>query len=651
MSLFNELKRRNVFRVGVTYVVAAWVVAQVADLVLENFGAPQRVMQSLLVLLAIGFIVTLIIAWAYEITPDGIKRDSEVVRDNSVSHHTTKRLGIITVCLVVVAVGLFLADKLLFDRIDQKPSANPTAVGDTARQPSADKSQAADTRSDQSIAVMPFVALSTDESDEYFGKGIAEELLNSLAKFPDLKVAARTSAFSFGDKDVDLREVGEALDVAHVLEGSVRRSGERLRITAQLIRVADGFHMWSETYERQLTDIFDIQDEIVAELSRVLQIRLGVGAGAGRAVDHNVNAHAYEQYLRGLDLWWRREFGQNRIEAITSFRRATELDPGFADAWSAYGSSLSMSSLSHSGQNLSQPEFLSKARTSLLQALKIDSQNIRALSGLVYLHSGRALDIPAAKKHLQQALTIAPNDAFTQYAASQFYWATGDVGMMIQANDRAMSLDPLNRTTQRSAFQKLSGIGRYSDSAAPLESWTECKEGECRYGHLFSAYYLMVGALVSSHANDVRRRLDELTTIRQFMSDSSTDDDPYIGIMQKFAEFSVNGIDDSDHWRSLDISDDGFADCYLPIVSILAQMGEIERALDLLPNQESSTGYLPGGNECWYPLMPGRYEMPEIIRRSPRYHDFWSSPGFQEVAEIRRANGQTAGLPLPIDGE
>ena len=256
MSFFEELKRRNVFRVGIAYGIAAWVVMQVADLVLENIGSPEWVIQTLLFLVAMGFIAALIIAWAYEFTPEGIKREGEVVRRESVTHHTAKRLDMITIGLVVVAIGLLLADRLMFDRLDQSPAADEASIADTGPQENTTRPAPALPGSDQSIAVLPFVAFSTDENDEYFGKGIAEELLNALAKFPDLKVAARTSAFSFAGKDIDLREVGEMLGVANVLEGSVRRSGERLRITAQLIRVSDGFHLWSETYERQFADIF-----------------------------------------------------------------------------------------------------------------------------------------------------------------------------------------------------------------------------------------------------------------------------------------------------------------------------------------------------------------------------------------------------------
>lgn len=641
MSLFNELKRRNVFRVGIAYLVAVWIIAQVADLVLANIGAPQWVMQSLLLLLAIGFVVAIFIAWAYEVTPEGIKRESEVVSDVSVTHHTAKRLDIITIVLVVVAIGLLLTDRLLLDRFDQNPAVSGTAVTDEELQ------AAVIPGSDQSIAVMPFVALSTDENDEYFGKGIAEELLNALAKFPELKVAARTSAFSFGGKDVDLREVGETLGVAHILEGSVRRSGERLRITAQLIRVADGFHLWSETYERQSADIFDIQDEIVEGISRQLQFRLGVGAGSGRAADRNVNARAYEQYLRGLDLWWQRQYEQNRVDAVTAFRRATELDPDFADAWSAYGSSLSMSKFDP--EFMSEQERRSRAEFSLQRAIELNPRNVRARSGLVYFHSNTVIDVPAAREHLRQALEIAPNDAFTHYAAAQLHWVTGEFTKMRQAFDRAISLDPLNRTIQRVHFQHLAGIGRYAETAAAIEMSANCIEGECDDIHSWAAMHLMMGALVSSNDNEVRRQKGKFAYNLQFMPDPlGPDSQSYIEFLQKFAEFFVDEKVDRDYWRSVDISGRFFGRCFLVVGSILAQVGEDDRALDFLSSQDGSKIFT-GATECQYPLLPGRFELPERVRRDSRYHELWSSPDMQELAESRRANGQTAGLPMPTN--
>ena len=622
--------------------IAVWVIAQVADLVLDNIGAPKWVMQSLLLLLAIGFFVTIVIAWAYEVTPEGIKRESEVVRDESITHDTARRLDMITIGLVVAAIGLLLADRLLLDRMDQNPTARDASVRDEELQPSMVDSLATDLRFDQSIAVLPFVALSTDENDDYFGKGIAEELLNALAKFPELKVAARTSAFSFGGKDVDLRDVGETLGVAHVLEGSVRRSGERLRITAQLIRVADGFHLWSETYERQYADVFDIQDEVVAELSRVLQFRLGVGAGAGRAADRNVNARAYEQYLRGLDLWWQRENIRKRREAITTFRRATELDPDFADAWSAYGSSLLMSTLNP--EFMSEQERVSQAEISLRRAFELNPRNVRALSVLVLFYMRVVIDISASREHLRQVLEIAPNDAFTHYAAGQLFWATGEFTKMRQAFDRAISLDPLNRTIQRVYFQNLAGIGRYSEAATAIEMSADCVEGECEINHAYAAWYLMMGALVSSNDNEVRRQNENFANILQFVLLG-----PFTELLQNFAKFSVDEKIDRDYWRSVDIiSHQYFSQCFLVVGSILAQVGEDERALEFLSSQDGSKIFA-SGFECQYPLLPGRYEMPERIRRDSRYHDLWSSPGMQGLAEIRRANGQTAGLPMPIN--
>ena len=247
MSLFEELKRRNVIRVGVAYTALAWVLAQVADFAFENFGAPDWALKSFVVALLLGLPIVLFIAWAFELTPEGIKREKDVDRSASITQQTGQKLNRAIVVLVVVAVGIVIFDRLV---PRQEQVAEPVAEVQ-----------------DQSIAVLPFVDLTAGQADAYLGQGLAEELLNALAQFPALRVAARTSAFAVAEDGLDLREVGEVLGVAHVLEGSIRRSGDRLRITAQLIRASDGFHLWSETYERAMTDIFAIQDEIVRELS------------------------------------------------------------------------------------------------------------------------------------------------------------------------------------------------------------------------------------------------------------------------------------------------------------------------------------------------------------------------------------------------
>ncbi len=250
-QLFDELKRRNVFRVAIAYIAIAWLILQVADIVFENIGTPAWVMQTLMFLLAIGFPIAVLFAWAYEMTPDGIKRERDVDRSQSITQQTGHKLNRTIIVVLLFAVGFLLIDKFLLR--DEAPAAVAT---------------------EKSVAVLPFVAMSRGEDDEYFADGLTEEILNSLTRVPELLVTARTSAFFFKGKDIPVPEIAKQLGVAHVVEGSVRRDGDRLRVTAQLIRAADGFHLWSKNYDRETADTFGVQTDIAEEISSALGVVL-----------------------------------------------------------------------------------------------------------------------------------------------------------------------------------------------------------------------------------------------------------------------------------------------------------------------------------------------------------------------------------------
>jgi TolB-like protein len=266
LSLFNELKRRNVFKVAIAYIVVAWLVLQVADVVLNNITAPGWVFKVLMLFLAIGFPFAAIFAWAFEMTPEGLKRESEVDRSQSITPQTGKKLNMMITGVLVLALGYFAYDKFVVSgqRDAALVEATTQAVTEQVATEQLATTPEAVKETNKSIAVLPFVNMSDDASNEYFSDGLSEELLNLLAKIPELKVASRSSAFQFKGEKFDLKVVAQKLDVAHVLEGSVRKAGNQVRITAQLIKAEDGYHMWSETYDRSLDNIFAIQDEISA---------------------------------------------------------------------------------------------------------------------------------------------------------------------------------------------------------------------------------------------------------------------------------------------------------------------------------------------------------------------------------------------------
>jgi len=262
LTLFAELKRRNVFRVAIAYAIASWVLIQIIDVISPVFAIPEWAPKLIIILLAVGLVPALVFAWAFEMTSEGIKKEAEVDRSGSIVHQTGRKLNYVITGFLVVAVALLLVERQLRPVVTAEPDVAAEAV--TSEEP----------RNDNSIAVLPFVNMSSDPEQEFFSDGITEQILNSLASVQELKVAGRTSSFAFKGRNEDLRIIGEALGVENILEGSVRKSGTTVRITAQLVQVEDGFHLWSATYDRELTDVFAIQDEIANEILKQLRSKL-----------------------------------------------------------------------------------------------------------------------------------------------------------------------------------------------------------------------------------------------------------------------------------------------------------------------------------------------------------------------------------------
>jgi adenylate cyclase len=320
-GLFEELKRRNVFRVAIAYVAVSWLILQVADVVFENFGTPGWVMKTLMFLLAVGFPLAVLFAWAFEMTPEGLKREREVDRSQSITQETGQKLNRMIIGVLIVAVGFLLADKFMLQ----------PAPGDAVVKEAPDEIE-------KSVAVLPFVVMSSGPDDEFFADGITEEILNSLAQVPDLLVTARTSAFAFKGMDVPIPEIAAKLGVANVVEGSVRRSGDQLRITAQLIRARDGFHLWSETYDRSAADSFGVQDEIAEKVAGALNVVLDDASLARmRSVGLN-NPEAFIAFQKGNKLFVEAhglsvgEQSGGLLLANEWFDRVIELEPGSAQA-------------------------------------------------------------------------------------------------------------------------------------------------------------------------------------------------------------------------------------------------------------------------------------------------------------------------------
>jgi len=428
--------------VGIAYVIVGWLLAQVAEFAAENFGAPDWVLKIFVVFLILGLPLALFFAWAFELTPEGIVLEKNVVRDESITPQTGRKLDFVIIAVMAIALIYMVADKFIGE---PEIEITETTVPD-----------------DKSIAVLPFVNMSDDK--DYFADGLSEELLNLLAKIPDLRVIGRTSSFAFKGKNEDLREIGDALGVSTVLEGSVRRSGDRLRITAQLINTDDGSHIWSETYDRNMADIFQIQDDVAGAITVALQLHLAP-ANRGEADRPTENLEAYSLYLEALAVF--REVDDPRI-AIEVLDRALVLDPSFAKAYERkaiyYWNMGSYTMDSPTAQRL--------VYENASAALAIDSDLVGAQTFLV------TADLEnytwSRELHaIERAMRSMPNDDNVMYA---YCWDLSFVGYHRDAYrciERLVDLEPLWAWSHLSKAQMLSALGEREEARV---SWQRAAE-------------------------------------------------------------------------------------------------------------------------------------------------------------------------------
>ncbi len=445
MSFFGELKRRNVIRMALLYIVAGWVLLQIADVLFDPLGLPAWTFRMVLGLLLLGFPLALIFAWVFEMTPEGLKRERDIDRSASAVAHTGRKMNTVIVVLLVVAIAGLVIDRLIPES-GQPPAAATAVTGPERAAADAGTREAA--AADTSIAVLPFVNMSGDPDNEYFSDGLSEELLNTLVRLGGLKVTGRTSSFAFKGQNQDLREIGRLLNVANVLEGSVRKAGNRVRITAQLIKTSDGYHLWSDTFDRELDDIFAIQAEIAERVSDALQVTLLGGAGADQpaVVSISHNAQAYEAYLRGMYIWQREPDQRESLDrARAHFEAALALDPGYVDAhWGMFWVWDRMNRNGHVpfGESLAQMQYYAAEIERLApgsdRALSAASRN--ALVDYRY---------ELAADYLREAVRKYPGSAVVQaeFAATLATLSRYDEAM--EASDVAAKLDPLSLDVMR----------------------------------------------------------------------------------------------------------------------------------------------------------------------------------------------------------
>ena len=433
MRLISELRRRNVFRMGVLYALAAWLILQVAGVLIDLAKLPDWIGTTILWLLAVGFPIALIFSWFYELTPEGLSLEKDVDRSESITHVTGRRLDFIVISLLCAAVILFAYDKWWL--------SEPPEI---------------------SIAVLPFVNMSGNPAQEYFSDGMSEELLHRLAQVSELHVAARTSSFHFKNKNIAIADIAAELGVRSVLEGSVRQSGNTIRVTAQLINASDGFHVWSKTYEREFDDIFDIQDEIATQVVDALKVTL-LGDERARLYRHpTANLAAYDAYLLGRQKMARRTSTALQ-EAVGHFSEAIRLDSQYGLAYVGLADTYSL--LGRYGV-LDGRDVLAKAEPAIERALQLDDQLGEAYASLGTLRLGQS-DFPGAEQAYKRALELNPNYAPAYHGYGLLMrWGYARKEEALELHQMALELDPLSTPINMVVIEDYHELGRFEDALA-----------------------------------------------------------------------------------------------------------------------------------------------------------------------------------------
>ena len=442
-GVFEQLKQRNVFRVGALYLVVSWLVLDPLHVVFHMLEVPSWANRLVIMLMALGFPAALIFAWVYEITPEGLKPTVEVPHHESIRSLTGRRLDRAIIAVLAVALAYFVADKFWISRHLAAPQ--PVAsVGNETIQP-VGAVAAAFAPPPHSIAVLPFVNLSGDASQDYFSDGLTEELLNSLAEINDLQVAARTSSFSFKEHP-DIATVAHKLNVATVLEGSVRRSAHTVRITAQLINAVTGFHLWSKTYDRDLGDVLKLQTEIATAVADALKVTLLGDLSARIELGGTRNPAALDAYLRGAKASNALHEAKDFEDAIAAYTEAVRLDPNYALALAARSRARSAYANEYT---FTHRQVFEEAQRDARQAIALAPELAEGHLALgMFFEYGR-LDFGRANEAYERALALAPGNASVLDLYGRFAAEMGRADAGVAAARHAVALDPLNPRIRR----------------------------------------------------------------------------------------------------------------------------------------------------------------------------------------------------------
>ena len=460
-NFFAELKRRNVIRMVGLYLVGAWLVVQVAGTVFPMFGAPEWLPRTIVVLLAIGFVPAVIFSWIFELTPEGLKRDQDVAPEQSITPQTGRRMDRMIIVVLVLALGYFA-----FDKFAITPRREAALVASAAPNESRSVINA------KSIAVLPFENLSSDKENAYFTDGVQDEILTDLAKIADLKVISRTSVMQYkSGAPRNLREISQQLGVAHVVEGSVQRAANKVRVNAQLIDARTDAHLWAQTYDRDLADVFAIQSEIAKAIADQLRAKLSPNEKKAIEQPPTTDLAAFDLYSRAKSLLLTADFSvtqdQDRRKAIELLDEAVKRDPSFFDAYcqlaGAHEDLYAISGSDHTPTRLALAEAALQAAT----RLRPDAAETH-LARAQYLYYGLR-DYAGALAELEIARRALPNDPRLFEFTGYILRLRGQQEEGLQNLERAVELDPRNFNTLQQISLSYQYLGRYAEAIAALD--------------------------------------------------------------------------------------------------------------------------------------------------------------------------------------
>jgi adenylate cyclase len=587
MSFWKELSRRNVVKVGIAYAVAAWLIIHPVDIIFPILHLPEWSITLVAAFLIILFPLVLIFAWAYEITPKGLKKTKEVPVSKSITHLTGKRLNYIIVGLLVIAVAYLLFDKYYINR----------HATETVQVPAI--STAIMTK--KSVVVIPFANLSSDKEQESFVDGLSEELINTIAQIPNLRVIARTSSFAFKDSDKTAQAIAKELNVEYILEGSVRKAGNELRITAQLIRAADESHLWSKPYDKELKDIFAIQEDIATSVANELKITLGIGRSL-KQLGGTDNEKAYELYLIAKG---RYRGGPTTVSlARKPIDEAIALDPEFALAWA-------LRSYIYSRLPLSESQKV--ALKSAQKAVGLEPKLAEAYASLGYMNSelGKWIEAELAFRNARELITEPSLSYEIEYP--MFYEYVGNLKKAQKIFEGLLTNDPLNGNYCQNYIFFLGYLGDINK----IEE--EYKNGRELHGDQWAMNYnviwnLSLARLGTGHAlsrDDLPYSTPIFNAAKEHLSSPKE-------ALERLHQFNTNT-------NKLSYED------YMDIYCCAAYFGDPEFAMDTI--EKSFNVYIGTIGDVWLPVM-------KDVRKLPRFKafvkkiglvDYWNKFGWPDI--------------------